>query len=124
VRAENEFGVDRALTSRAKRQIVEILEEVLLLQRTLKRLVQRFLWSQNEIEQQPGDKEQDHEKRRENLGKDASAPGLNVAKRPGDERKPDGDEVRDPNRQQELGASCGGFDHELFPSVSESRSAY
>jgi hypothetical protein len=115
VRAEDELGVDRALASRAKRQIIEILEQVLLFQCTLKRLVQRLLRSQDEIQQQPRDKEQYDKKRRENLREDASAPGLDIAKRPGNERKPDGDEVRDPNRKQELGASCGGFDHGTFP---------
>jgi hypothetical protein len=115
VRAEDELGVDRALASRAKRQIIEILQQVLLFQCTLKRLVQCLFRPQDEIQQQPRDKEQHDEKRRENLRKDASASGLDIAKRPGNERKPDGDEIRDPNRKQELGASCGGLDHETFP---------
>jgi hypothetical protein len=115
VRTEDELGVDRALASRAKRQIVEVLEEVLLFQRTLERLVQRLLWSQYEIQQEPRNKEQDDQKCRENLRKDASASSLDIAKRPGNEREPEGDEVRDPDRKQELDASCGGFDHEPFP---------
>jgi hypothetical protein len=49
MRTEDELGVYRALASRAKRQVIEVLEEVLLLQRTLERLVQRLLWSQYEI---------------------------------------------------------------------------
>jgi len=91
------------------------LEQVLLLQRPLKRLVKRLLWSQDEIQQKPRDEEQYDEKRREYLRKDAPAPGLDIAKCPGDERKPDGDEIRNPDRKQKLGASRGGFDHENFP---------
>jgi hypothetical protein len=36
VRAEDELGVDRALASRAQRQIVKVLQQVFLLQRALK----------------------------------------------------------------------------------------
>jgi hypothetical protein len=117
MRTKDEFRVDRALASRAKRQIVEILQQVLLLQRPLKRLVQRLFWAQDEIQQQPRDKEQYDEERRENLSEDASAPRLDIAKRPSNQRKPERDEVRDSDREQELGASCGGFDHEPFPLV-------
>jgi hypothetical protein len=78
-------------------------------------LVQRLLWPQDEIEEQPGNKKQDDKKCRKNLRKDASAPGLNIAKCPGNERKPNSDEVRDPDRKQELDATCGSFDHEPFP---------
>jgi hypothetical protein len=115
MRTEDHLGVDRALASWTQRQVVQILEQVLLFQCTLKRLVQCLFWSQDEVQQQPGNKEQYHEKRREYLRKDAAAPGLNIAKRPSNERKPDRDEVCDPNRKQELGASRGGFDHEPFP---------
>jgi hypothetical protein len=103
------------LASRAKWQIIEILEQVFFFQRPLKRLVQRLLRSQDKIQQQPRDKEQYDEKRRENLRKDASASGLDITKRPRNERKPDCDEICNPNRKQELGASCGCLDHETFP---------
>jgi hypothetical protein len=39
VRAKDELRIDRPLASRTQRQIIKILEQVLLLQRTLKRLV-------------------------------------------------------------------------------------
>jgi hypothetical protein len=97
VRAKDELRIDRPLASRTQRQIIKILEQVLLLQRTLKRLVQRLLGSQDQIQQQPWHKEQNNEKRRENLCEDASTSGLDIAKRPGNERKPERDEVRNPN---------------------------
>jgi hypothetical protein len=78
-------------------------------------LVQRLLRSQDEIEQQSRDKEQYDEKRRKDLREDASASGLDIPECPGNEGKPEGYEVGDPNCKQKLGASCGGLDHEPCP---------
>jgi len=50
VRTEYELRVNRALASGTQRQIIEILEQVLLLQRTLERLIQRLLRPQDEIQ--------------------------------------------------------------------------
>jgi len=112
---EHELRIDCALASRAQGQIVEILEKVLLLQGTLKCLVQRLLRSQDEIEQQSRDEEQHDKKRRKDLREDASASGLDIPECPGNQGKPEGNEVRDANRKQKLGASCGGLDHEPCP---------
>jgi hypothetical protein len=113
--AEHELGIHASLTSGTERQIVEVLKEVLLFQCTLKGLVKCFLRAQNEIEQKPRQEKQDNQERRENLSKYASASRFDISKRPSYERKPDRDEISDPNREQELSASCGGFDHVLRP---------
>ena len=112
---EDKLGIDCPLASRAQWQIVEILEKILLLQRTLKCLVQCLLRSQDEIEQQSRNKEQHDQKRRKDLREDASASGLDIPECPGNEGKPEGYEVGDPNRKQKLSASCGGLDHEPCP---------
>jgi hypothetical protein len=103
------------LTSRAQRQVVKILEQVLLFECPLKCLVQRLLRPQDQIQQESRHKKQDDQQGGENLGKDASAPGLDITKGPGDECKPKGYEVGDCNRQQKLHTSCGGLDHERCP---------
>jgi len=113
--AEDELRVHCPLASRAQRQIVEILEQVLLFQRPLKRLVQRLLRAQDQIQEQSRHKEEYDEECRENLGKDASASGFDVPKCPGDESKPECHQIGDSDRQEKLHASCGGFDHERFP---------
>jgi hypothetical protein len=94
---KDELGIGRALAPRAQWKIVEILEQILLLQGTLKCLVQRLLRSQDEIEQESRYKEQDDQKRRKDLRENASAPGFDVPECPGNEGKPKGYEVGDPN---------------------------
>jgi hypothetical protein len=119
VRAEDKVRFNRPLTTRTKWKIVEILEKILLLEGTLKCLIQRFLGPKDEVQQQAGHKEEDHQKRRENLGEDAATAGFNIPKRPGDNGKPHGNDVRDANRQQELYASRGSFHQTRSPSAED-----
>jgi hypothetical protein len=58
VRAEDELRIDRALASRAKWQIIQVLEQIFFFQRTLKGLIQSFFRPQDQIQEQPWDKEQ------------------------------------------------------------------
>jgi hypothetical protein len=71
VRTKYELRIYAPLATRAQRQVVEILQEVLLFQGALKRLVKSLLGTQDEIEQEPWHKEQDYQKRREHLRKNA-----------------------------------------------------
>jgi hypothetical protein len=119
VRAEDEFRIHRPLAPWAQGQVVKILEQVLLLQCSLKCLVQGLLRPQYQIQQQPWHEEQHDEKCRENLSENTSAPGFDIPKGPGNECKPEGNEIGDSNREQKLHASRGGLDHERAP-LSES----
>jgi hypothetical protein len=78
-------------------------------------LVQCLLRPQNQIQQEARHKEQHHKKCRENLGKNASAPGFDISKGPGNECKPERNQIGDSDRQEKLHASCGGLDHERCP---------
>jgi hypothetical protein len=98
MRAEDKLWIYGPLTLWAERQIIQVLKQVFLLQCPLKCLVQRLLRSQDQIQQESGHKEQNDEKGGENLSKDASAPGLNIPKGPGNEREPKGDEIGNSDR--------------------------
>jgi hypothetical protein len=119
VRAKDELRIHRPLAPWAQGQVVKVLEQVLLLQSPLKCLVQCLLRPQYQIQQQSWHKEQHDEKCRENLSKNTSAPGFDIPKGPGNERKPESNKIGDSNRQQKLHASRGGLDHERRP-LSES----
>ena len=109
MRANDEVSIDTALAAGADRQFIQVLEKILFLQSTLEDLIERFLGSKNEIEQQAGHKEEHDQQRGKYLREDASASGLNIAKGPGDERKPQCDQVGDTDRQEKLCAARRGF---------------
>jgi hypothetical protein len=103
--ADDKVAIDATLATRAQRQFVQVLEEIFFLQGTLKDLIKRFLGPQDQIEQQAWHEEEHDEQRRKHLRKNASAPRLDIAECPGNERKPQRNQVGDPDRQEKLCAA-------------------
>src|SRR5690606_29116339 len=73
VRAQLPVIMNEMITGRAKRQLLQILEQILFFQRALVRLVQGFLRPENYVEEDAGDPEEDREQRGEDLGDDVLA---------------------------------------------------
>ena len=109
MRANDKVSINAALTSRAKRQFIEILEQIFFFKRSLKHLVERVFRSKYQVQQQTGHEKEHDQQGGKDLREDAPAPGLDVAKRPGDKRKPERDQIGDTDRQEELRAARRGF---------------
>jgi hypothetical protein len=105
MRADDKVTINTALATGAQREFIQVLQEIFLLQGTLKDLIERFLGSQDQVEEQTWNEEEHNEQRRKHLRKDASAPRLDIAECPGNERKPQRNQVGDPDRQEKLCAA-------------------
>jgi hypothetical protein len=79
---KDKVRVNRPLAAQANGSIVQILQQVLLLERTLKSLIERLLGPENQVEQKSRNEKQDHQKRGKNLREDAAAARLGIAPEP------------------------------------------
>jgi len=94
MRAEAIVIFNIAVTRRAMRQLLEILEKIFLLQRPLESHIERLLWSKNQIQQETWEVKEDNQQCGKHLCDYASASGFAIAVRPNDKDKPKRHEVR------------------------------
>jgi hypothetical protein len=73
---------------RAEAQILQVLEEIFFLQGAPERLIERFLRSQEHIDEHTGEEEEDDDQGGEDLRDDTPAARLDIAKGPDDQGEP------------------------------------
>jgi hypothetical protein len=99
-RAEDEVIANATSACRADGKLIEVLEQELLFNRSLKRLVQRFPRPQDEVDDRSWNEEKNNDERREDLGERIRAARRNVPVCPNDQRKPEGKQVGTSQRQE------------------------